>query len=75
MKIFETASTKIVNPEHYHVLQRGMANISTNINYLKDAAMVAPIIFPLNLILPPLPKPGGSWRIIVDYLNVSQAVS
>lgn len=75
MKTSETASTKTVNQEHYHIPWRGVAKTSTSIKYVKDAAMVAPIISPFNLILQPLRKSGASWRITVDYHNVSQHVS
>lgn len=48
METSEIILTKVVNQKHYHIPWRGVAKMSTSIEDLKDAAMVAPITFPLH---------------------------
>ena len=48
---------------------------NATISDVKDTGVVIPITSPSNLLMWPLQKMDGSWRMIVDYQKLRQAVT
>ena len=65
---------KTVNQKQYCSFG-GTAEISAIIKDLKDAGVVIPTTSPFNLPTWPVQKADGSWRMIVDYCKLNQAVT